>query len=160
MINTEIKISKVLDKSEKSRITEHILRRLPEWFGIEESLIEYVDGSKTTDFYAAYDLNKLIGFISIKTNNEYTSEIYIVGILKEYHGNGIGKSLLKAAEKQLIQSKVKFLMVKTLGESHPDKNYNETRKFYKKVGFYPLEEIKEIWGKENPCLIMVKNLVK
>lgn len=160
MINTEIKISMVLDNAEKSRITEHILRQLPEWFGIEESLIEYVNGAKATDFYAAYDSDKLIGFISIKTNNIYTSEIYVIGILKEYHGNGIGRSLLKTAENKLTQDKVKFLMVKTLGESHPDKNYKETRKFYKKVGFYPLEEIKEIWGKENPCLIMVKDLVK
>lgn len=160
MINTEIKISTVVDNFEKSRITEAVLRQLPEWFGIEESLMEYVDGSKATDFYAAYDSDKLVGFISIKTNNVYTSEIYIIGILKEYHGNGIGKSLLDMAENQLTQKKVKFLMVKTLGESHPDKNYKETRMFYKKVGFYPLEEIKEIWGKENPCLIMVKNLVK
>lgn len=160
MINTEIKICKVSDNYEKSKITEYILRRLPEWFGIEESIIEYVSGVKNTDFYAAYNSDRLVGFISIKINNVYTSEIYIIGILKEYHGNGIGKSLLKVAEKQLIKNKVKFLMVKTLGESHPDENYKETRKFYRKVGFYPLEEIKEIWGKENPCLIMVKNLVK
>lgn len=158
MINTKIKISRVLDNAEKSRMTEYILRQLPEWFGIEESLMEYVDGAKNTDFYAAYDSDKPVGFISIKTNNVYTSEIYVIGILKEYHGNGVGKSLLKTAENQLAQEKVKFLMVKTLGESHPDKNYKETRQFYKKVGFYPLEEIKEIWGKENPCLIMVKNL--
>jgi len=160
MINTEIKISKVLDNSEKSRITEYVLRQLPEWFGIEESLMEYVKGAKATDFYAAYDSDNLVGFISIKTNNVHTSEIYIIGILKDYHGNGIGKSLLNTAENHLTEAKVKFLMVKTLGESHPDKNYKETRKFYKKVGFYPLEEIKEIWGKENPCLIMVKSLVK
>lgn len=160
MINAEIKISRVLDNTEKSRITEHILRQLPEWFGIEKSLVEYTDGVKTTDFYAAYYLDKPIGFISMKTNSVYTSEIYVIGILKEYHSNGIGKRLLKVLENQLTQSKVKFLMVKTLGESHPDKNYKGTRKFYKKVGFYPLEEIKEIWGKENPCLIMVKSLVK
>lgn len=51
-------------------------------------------------------------------------------------------------------------MVKTLGESHPDVNYKSTREFYYKAGFFPLEEIKEIWGKENPCLIMVKVVTK
>lgn len=50
-------------------------------------------------------------------------------------------------------------MVKTLGESHPDKYYKLTREFYNRCGFYPLEEIKEIWGEENPCLIMVKALL-
>ena len=53
---------------------------------------------------------------------------------------------------------MKFLIVKTLGDSHPDNNYKRTRGFYNKVGFYPLEEIKEIWGEENPCLIMVKSI--
>lgn len=46
-------------------------------------------------------------------------------------------------------------MVKTLGESHPDVYYEKTRRFYKKAGFYPLEEIKEIWGEQSPCLIMI-----
>lgn len=59
-----------------------------------------------------------------------------------------------------MKNKIKFLMVKTLGESHPDVNYKSTREFYYKAGFFPLEEIKEIWGKENPCLIMVKVVTK
>ena len=36
----------------------------------------------------------------------------------------------------------KFIMVKTLGDSHPDKHYKITREFHKNVEFYPLEEIK------------------
>ncbi len=48
--------------------------------------------------------------------------------------------------------------MKTLGESHPDENYKKTREFYKAVGFYPLEEFTEIWGKENPYLLMAKTL--
>lgn len=153
-----IQISKLLDNEIKSDVAEHILRQLPEWFGIEGALVDYVRGVGNSDFYAAYDSDKPLGFISIKSNNEYTSEIYVMGILKEYHNHGIGKKLLKLSEEMLIKNKVKFLMVKTLGESDPDINYRVTREFYKRVGFYPLEEIKEIWGEENPCLIMVKNL--
>ncbi len=81
-----------------------------------------------------------------------------MGILKEYHNNGIGKELLKRCEEVLKINKCKFIMVKTLGESHPDKHYKDTREFYSKVGFYHLEEIKAIWGKESPCLIMVKEI--
>lgn len=148
----------ILDKNEKTNITNHILRKLPEWFGIEESIIEYINGVKDTDFYVAYDSNIPIGFISIKANNKFTAEVYVLGVLKEYHNQGIGKKLLQKAEEILKDNKYKFIMVKTLGESHPDVHYKNTRKFYSKVGFYPLEEIKEIWGKENPCLIMVKDI--
>lgn len=151
-----IHIKKICDSEEKSKITNFILRKLPEWFGIEESIIEYVEGVKNTDFYVAYCFDRILGFISIKKNNNYTSEIYVIGVLKEYHKKGIGKNLLEIAQKELIENEVKFLMVKTIGDSHPDKYYKKTRSFYRKIGFYPLEEIKEIWGEKNPCLIMIK----
>lgn len=153
-----IQIKKLLDNEQKSNITNSILRKLPEWFGIEESIIEYVNGVKNSDFYGAFYLDTPVGFISVKSNNKYTSEIYVIGILKEYHNQGIGKKLLERAQEELSKNKVKFLMVKTLGNSHPDKHYKCTREFYKNVGFYPLEEIKEIWGEENPCLIMIKTI--
>ena len=37
--------------------------------------------------------------------------------------------------------------------------YKETRAFYSALGFTPLEETKAFWGKDNPCLIMVKPLL-
>jgi ribosomal protein S18 acetylase RimI-like enzyme len=151
-------IKNISISEEKEEIANHILRKLPEWFGIEESTAEYIKGVRNTEFLAAYDANLPIGFISVKANNAFTSEIYVIGILKEYHKQGIGKELLNKAEELLRANNYKFLMVKTLGASHPDIHYKRTREFYSKVGFYPLEEINEIWGKENPCLIMVKSL--
>ena len=153
-----IQINKLLDNEQKSNITNSILRKLPEWFGIEEAIIEYVNGVKNSDFYVAYYLEVPVGFISIKSNNNYTSEIYVIGILKEHHNHGIGKKLLETVQEELIKNEFEFLMVKTLGDSHPDKHYKLTREFYKNVGFYPLEEIKEIWGEKNPCLIMIKTI--
>ncbi|PPK49409.1 hypothetical protein [Clostridium algidicarnis] len=67
-----IKISKLINNDEKQTITNSILRELPEWFGIEEAIVEYVNGVKNTDYYVAYDSNTAIGFISIKSNNSYT----------------------------------------------------------------------------------------
>ncbi len=151
-------LKKVLCEDEKSDVTNYILRKLPEWFGVEKSIVEYINGVRGTDFYTAYDSDMPIGFISIKSNNNFTAEIYVIGILKEYHNHGIGKKLLKKSEEVLRENQYKFLMVKTLGESHPDINYRNTRKFYNRAGFYPLEEIEEIWGKQTPCLIMVKQI--
>jgi len=153
-----ITINKLLCNEQKSNITNYILRKLPEWFGIEEAICEYVNGVKNSDFYVAFYLDIPVGFISVRSNNKYTSEIYVIGILKEYHNQGIGKKLLETVQEELIKNNFKILMVKTLGNSHPDKNYKSTREFYSAVGFYPLEEIKEIWGEKNPCLIMIKNI--
>ena len=52
-----IQINKLLNNEQKSNITNSILRKLPEWFGIEESIIEYVNGVKNSDFYVAYYLD-------------------------------------------------------------------------------------------------------
>ncbi|WP_353093294.1 GNAT family N-acetyltransferase [Tissierella praeacuta] len=142
----------------KSNITDSVLRQLPDWFGIEESIREYVDKVKDTIFYAVFNEDKPIGFLSLKINNKYTSEIYVMGILKENHNRGIGRYLVEKAVDYSQINDYKFLMVKTLGETHPDKNYKKTREFYNKVGFYPIEEIKEIWGEQNPCLLMVRSL--
>lgn len=156
--NKDYHIKLIHDSESKSNITDLVLRQLPEWFGIEESIVEYVDKAKETIFYAAYDNDKAIGFLSLKFNNEYTSEIYAMGVIKEYHNKKIGRDLVEMVVRYSKESDYKFLMVKTLGESHPDKYYKKTREFYIKSGFYPIEEIKEIWGEQTPCLLMIRNL--
>lgn len=153
-----IKVCKIFDKFEKEKVTNNILRNLPEWFGDEDSIIEYSEDVKNTDFYIAYDLENPIGFISIKFNNEFTAEIYVMAILKDYHNRKIGTMLINTIKNDLLKNNYKFLMVKTLGESNLDKYYKKTRHFYRNNNFYPLEEIKEIWSEKIPCLIMIQKL--
>ncbi len=142
----------------KSELTENILRNLPEWFGNERSLLEYIETVKGKKFYCAYYNNEAVGFLCLKINNSYTVDLYVTGILKEFHRQGIGRKLVETAENYSKDNGYKFFMVKTLGESNDYEYYRRTRAFYLSVGFYPLEEFTQIWDKDNPCLIMVKNL--
>ncbi|MEA2096069.1 MAG: GNAT family N-acetyltransferase [Candidatus Cloacimonadota bacterium] len=153
-----MKIEKVKKKREKSRICKDILESLPNWFGLESANKEYIERSANSDFYAAYMFDKVVGFFSVISHFPQTSEIYVCGVLPDFHRQGIGRKLLRAVEEDLRKKKNKFLTVKTLSASHPDKGYAKTRGFYEAVGFVPLEEFKELWGKENPCLFMVKTL--
>jgi len=150
-----MKLKETTDPALQSQITESILRDLPEWFGIEESLMDYVNGVGGTLFIVAYENDAPTGFISIKNQNAYTAEVYVMGNYKKERNKGIGKLLVKESIKKLKEQGIQFLMVKTLGTSHPDSHYKATRLFYKKVGFYPLEENNVLWGPENPCLTMV-----
>ena len=50
------------------------------------------------------------------------------------------------------------MSVKTLGPSHPDAGYRDTRRFYRACGFLAVEELHELWDEDNPCLLMVKPL--
>ncbi len=148
----------IKNKAEKGRICQEIIEALPAWFGIPESNEEYFKGVVETDFYTAYMSEQEVGFFSIISHFKETSEIYVCGILPDFHRLGIGQKLLQTAEDDLRKKKKKFLTVKTLSSAHPDTSYAKTREFYKACGFVPVEEFKELWGKENPCLFLVKTL--
>lgn len=152
-----MQINKIEDTREKGRVCESILRSLSQWFGIESSILEYIKDVGEMETWAAVDSNA-VGFISIKKHNGQTAEIHVMGLLPEFHGRKIGSDLIRAAEGSLISQGFKFLTVKTLSGSHPDVNYDRTRRFYLKCGFTPVEEFKTLWGEHNPCLMMVKSL--
>ena len=153
-----MEIKEIFDKMQKKEISKSILDKLPEWFGIPESKIEYINESSNLPFFIAIKESKIVGFISIKENNQYTSEIYVMGVLPDLHKQGIGRALFNSALIWAKEHGYEFLQVKTLDESHPDLNYAATRKFYLSVGFRPLECISELWGKENPCLVMIQHI--
>jgi len=154
----DMKIMKIKKKTERSRFCKEIIEFLPSWFGLESANKEYIERSADTDFYVAYMFDKVVGFFSIISHFPQTSEIYVCGILPDFHRLGIGKKLLHAVEEDLREKKKKFLTVKTLSFSHPDKGYAKTREFYKACGFVPIEEFKELWSKEHPCLFLIKTL--
>ena len=151
-----ITIKEVLKENEKQEICSIILRSLPNWFGIEESILEYVEGVKGLPFFTVFDSDKYIGFVSIKNHNTYTAEIYVMGVLEEYHRKGIGKIIINYLEDYLRNNKTEFLTVKTLDESRKDLYYEKTRLFYMYMGFKPLEVFPLLWDESNPCLFMVK----
>ncbi|MCK4312080.1 MAG: N-acetyltransferase [Candidatus Cloacimonetes bacterium] len=157
-VKMNLLIKKVETGEERSRICKKVILSLPGWFGLEDANKEYIENVADTDFYAAYMFDNVVGFFSVISHFPQTSEIYVCGILSEYHRLGIGRKLLKVIEKDLKKKGVNFLTVKTLSASHPDKGYAKTRKFYEAVGFVPLEEFKTLWGETNPCLFMVKEL--
>lgn len=138
---------------------EPILRSLPDWFGIEEAIVYYVneiDGLPT--FLALDEGEGGVGFMSVKQHFPQAAELYVLGVRPEWHGRGIGRALLARAEAHLRDLGVEYVQVKTLAASHPDPNYARTRRFYEAMGFRPLEVLPELWDESNPCLIMIKGL--
>jgi len=136
---------------------ERILRSLPEWFGIEESIIGYRRDIEAMDTYVTEISGKVVGFLTLNQHNEFSAEIHVMALSGERHGHGLGRALVEHAEQMLRSRSVEYLEVKTLGPSRPDEHYERTRGFYFALGFRPLEE-NRLWGEVNPCLIMVKHL--
>ncbi len=153
-----IEFIKIDDQKEKSEICNIVLNDLPLWFGIPESNRAYCEGVKKHDFIKIVSQDKLVGFCSVKENNINVAEIYVMGILEKYHRKGIGKQLFSFLEDELQKKSFLYLEVKTLDESRESYEYMKTRLFYKSVGFLPLDVLENEWGKDNPCLIMIKKL--
>ncbi len=135
-----------------------ILRQLPDWFGIEASNLKYIEQIKTLPTFVAEVDDEIVGFMTIEEHFPETSEIIVTGVALEFHNQGIGSALLDKVVSEMKAKGQRLLEVKTLSAAHPDKNYAVTREFYLHKGFIPLEEMKELWDKNNPALLMVKIL--
>ncbi len=153
-----IRIEHVENKEEKARVTLEIMKALPEWFSPPEDIERKSRVHREYPFIVAYDDENAVGFVAIKKHNQYTAEIYNLGILREYHRSGNGHRLVEECVAYCKGQGYQFLTVKTLDESAEYEPYNGTRAFYKKEGFYPLEVFTCVWDEENPCLFMVKVL--
>jgi GNAT superfamily N-acetyltransferase len=146
-------VLEIEDPIERSRVCETVLRDLPDWFGIEDATTAYIrDVAELPTFAIEED-----AFLTVKVHNPRAAEVYVMGVRRHRHGEGLGTALLRSAEAYLRARGVEYLQVKTLGPSFHDEGYERTRGFYETRGFVPLEELHDLW-KENPCLLMVKHL--
>ncbi len=138
-------------------VCETILRSLPDWFGIEQSILQYRQDLDHMESLVAEIDERVVGFLAIDQHNSHTAEVHVMAVRQEFHGCGIGRKLVLEAEKRLHDRRIEYLEVKTLAPSKLDANYDRTRAFYTALGFCPVEE-NNLWGKTNPCLIMIKHL--
>jgi ribosomal protein S18 acetylase RimI-like enzyme len=142
---------------------ERLLRSLPEWFGIEQAIRDYVRDAQTMPTYLAMLADEQpehpqpIAAMLATRHFPESAEIHLMAVAPGHHRRGIGRALLRELERDLVAEGVGMLQVKTLGPSHPDRHYALTRAFYTAMGFLPLQELPNIWP-GNPCLIMVKPL--
>jgi ribosomal protein S18 acetylase RimI-like enzyme len=149
-------------------VVERLLQSLPGWFGIDAANAAYVEAARELPTYlaraAANDGRNAAaapepaGVLLARRHFQQSAEIHLMAVDPDLHRRGVGRALVAALEADLISDGCQFLQVKTLGPSDSDPGYALTRRFYTSLGFRPLEERADIWGPQNPCLIMVKAL--
>lgn len=147
---------RAFDDSDTPRC-ETILRALPDWFGIEESLQMYVRDTQRYPTAIAEHAGEAVGFVTWRRHFPESAEIHCLAVLKQLHRRGIGRQLVEHVAATVRSAGARVLQVKTLGPSRPDANYARTRAFYFGLGFVPLEEFPDLWP-GNPCLILVRSL--
>ena len=154
-------VFEVVSPEEKRAVSREILEALPEWFGIPEARENYIAGSAGQLFFCARDCapdgEKTLGFLCLQETGKATVELTVMGVLKEFHRQGIGSALVKAAQEHAAQAGYSFMQVKTVQMGrYPE--YDATNRFYLQLGFKEFEVFPTLWDEWNPCQIYVMAL--
>lgn len=151
----QLKVTEILDCHEKERISRQVLNDLPEWFGLPESTENYIAESQKMPFLACYDGNNILGFIALHATSKDCADIFVMGVMKEYHRKGVGRVLYREYEKMARKLGYSYSQVKTVQTGHY-KEYDITNQFYISMGYKELECFPELWDPWNPCQIYIK----
>ena len=150
-------IVKIKDSKEKKVIARKILESLKEWFEVEESREGYIRDCVDWIFLAAKDDDKEVGFLCLKETGNATVELAVMGVLKDYHRNGIGRQLVDKAKEVAKSSGYEFMQVKTVKMGMYE-DYDKTNRFYISCGFKEFELFPLYWDEANPCQVYVMSL--
>jgi len=144
--------------SRQGALAEGILRALPAWFGIERAIVDYARAANELPTFVAARGEEAVGFLTLKPTSSHAVEVHVMAVLPSEHRRGAGGALVERAAAHARAEGFTMIHVKTLAPSDPDVSYAATRAFYEAVGFLPLEELPQVWGAQNPCLLMVRAL--
>ena len=140
--------------AERSRLCEHVLRDLPDWFGIEEATAAYISRCRGPP-----DLRDRRRCAALAEAAHADARLRSTSW--ECGARGTGRASARRSCRRPRSTcgarSIEYLQVKTLGPSYPDEGYARTRAFYEARGFVPLEELHGLWA-DNPCLLLVKRL--
>ena len=153
----EMEIWRVTDDGERQRAARWILEALPDWFGIPEAREEYISESRGKVFFCAYQQERPIGFLYLKETGKATVELAVMGVLKGYHRQGIGKELFRQAKAAAPALGYSFIQVKTVQMGRYE-DYDRTNLFYLSLGFQEFEVFPTLWDEWNPCQVYVMAL--
>ena len=132
-----------------------ILAELPQWFGLPDSNAAYAEHAERERAWVAQEAGETLGLMTLVDHGFSAVEIHLLAVRPHAHRRGVGRALVRRACFVARGLGKPYVTVKTRGPSLPYEPYDRTRAFYQAVGFEALEELTEIWGPENPCLIMI-----
>lgn len=150
-------IEQVKDARLKRTISRKVLEALHDWFEVDESREQYIRDCADWIFLAVKEDDEYVGFLCLKETGSATVELAVMGILKEYHRRGLGRTLFEEAKKIAVEQGYSFMQVKTV-KMGVYFDYDITNRFYRSLGFQEFEVIRELWGEDNPCQIYVMSL--
>ncbi|WP_368835184.1 GNAT family N-acetyltransferase [Kocuria sp. CPCC 205261] len=123
-----------------------ILEALPEWFGIPEAIDGYA-ADAADDSYGrpmALDDGAPVGVVLTRRHFPESAEIHLMAVHPDVRGTGIGRRLVERVVDDLSADGCTLLSVHPVGPSFANAPYAQTRAFYTRMVFLPLEEHEDL----------------
>ena len=118
----------------------------------------YADDTLRLPTFAALEGDEIAGFVSLMEHFPQAWEIHCMAVRAASRNAGIGRALVEHVEAWLTAKQVTLLQVKTVAATSPSPAYAQTREFYLRLGFQPVEVFPLLWSPRNPCLQLIKFL--
>jgi GNAT superfamily N-acetyltransferase len=154
----EVKIVPIAE--DRELICGKVLMSLPQWFGIRSAREGYARFAARAPMLGAKVDEQIVGYAALSEHFGINCEIHSMGVEPSWHRRGIGRALINATIQWSAERGFKYVTVKTLSEKHKDQHYAKTRRFYLEMGFLPFEELPELWGADNPCLVLMRTIIE
>ena len=145
--------------SGKASVCREVMSELSDWFS-EPAVIEAcAEAVESLPVLACMHDGAVAGFVALKEHPPAATEILVIASRRQFHGNGTGTALVRAAERFARGRGSRLLTVKTLApRGREEPQYEATRAFYYRNGFIAAEIFPTLWHEEHPCLFLVKPL--
>ena len=150
-------VVEIISREEKQQTARLILEQLQDWFEVDESREQYIKDCAEWIFFCAKEDDEPVGFLCLKETGKDTVEIAVMGVLKQYHRQGLGRSLFDKAKERAAAMGYSFMQVKTV-KLGVYEDYDITNRFYLSLGFKEFEVFPELWDEANPCQVYVMSL--
>lgn len=149
----------MLNANESEQVCRELTLSFPEYFGIQEANERYAKGVRELVNFGAKINGIYVGLLSLEMPFPNNANIYWMAVKKEYHGQGVGCSLLKFTDSYCSKKHCASMTVETLSPAENDPNYIKTYAFYQRNGFEPLFEL-NTYGPDFKMVYLYKELGK
>jgi ribosomal protein S18 acetylase RimI-like enzyme len=124
---------------------------------LEEMMSNYLKDPESEELWYTCLLNDIIiGFAYCVPEKltEGTFNILAIGVLKEFQGKGIGRSIITHIEEQLKDLGKRIIIIETSSED----SYQKTRKFYEGLNYRLEATIHDFWSEGDDKLVYWKKI--
>jgi len=124
---------------------------------LDEMITDYLTNPNSTDIWLTLECNNapvVIAYCAPERLTIGTYNLYLIAVLKEYQGKGLGASMMMHIEQLLKEQGHRVLLVETSGLPE----YELTRKFYDKSNYHREAVIREFYQAGEDKVVFWKKL--